>query len=166
MERVSVLDYLTELYNRRGFYDELYKLVNSPDNNGKYLTFFSIDMDGLKQINDTYGHNEGDFALKTLAAAIKNFAVRNGICARYGGDEFVSAIITEQETAFTADIVRQRFDATFKKSRELATKPFVISASVGGRCGLINEDLNLEELMRLADEEMYKDKMARRKERK
>lgn len=166
MERVSVLDYLTELYNRRGFYDELYKLVNSPDNNGKYLTFFSIDMDGLKQINDTYGHNEGDFALKTLAAAIKNFAVRNGICARYGGDEFVSAIITEQETAFTADIVRQRFDATFKKSKELAAKPFVISASVGGRCGLINEDLNLEELMRLADEEMYKDKMARRKERK
>lgn len=166
MEKVSILDYLTELYNRRGFYDELYKLVHSEDNKGKYLTFFSVDMDGLKIINDSYGHNEGDFALKTLAVAIRNFAVRNGICARYGGDEFVCAIITEQATSFTADVVRQRFQATFDKSRELAEKPFTISASIGCRCALIDKTLNLEELMRLADEDMYIDKQSRRKERK
>ena len=166
IERVSILDYLTELYNRRGFYDELYKMVESSDNKGKYLTFFSIDMDGLKTINDNYGHNEGDFALKTLASAIKHFAVRNGICARYGGDEFVCAILTEMATSFTADLVRQRFKTTFDKSRELAEKPFTISASIGCRCALIDKTLNLEELMRLADEDMYIDKQSRRKERK
>ena len=165
IERVSVLDYLTELYNRRGFYDELFKMVESLDNRGKYLTFFSIDMDGLKIINDNYGHNEGDYALKMLASAIKNFAIRNGICARYGGDEFVCAIFTEMETSFTADVVRQRFEATFNKSKSLKEKPFTISASVGCRCALINDKLDVEELMRLADEDMYIDKQSRRKER-
>ena len=165
MERVSVLDYLTELYNRRGFYDELYKIVHAEDNQGKYLTFFSIDMDGLKIINDTYGHNEGDFALKALAAAIRNFAIRNGICARYGGDEFVCAIVTEQETSFTPDIIRQRFDATFVKNKELQTKPFTISASIGCRCRQIQNMMNLDEMMKQADEDMYKDKLSRRKNR-
>ncbi len=165
MERVSVLDYLTELYNRRGFYDELYKIVHAEDNQGKYLTFFSIDMDGLKIINDTYGHNEGDFALKALAAAIRNFAVRNGICARYGGDEFVCAIVTEQETSFTPDIIRQRFDATFVKNKALQTKPFTISASIGCRCRQIQNMMNLDEMMKQADEDMYKDKLSRRKNR-
>ena len=165
IERVSILDYLTELYNRRGFFDELYKMVESEDNRGKYLTFFSIDMDGLKVINDNFGHNEGDFALRTLASAIKHFAVRNGICARYGGDEFVCAIITEQETSFTADLVRQRFQTTFHKNRELAHKPFSISASIGCRCAMITEDMDVEELMRKADEDMYIDKQSRRKGR-
>lgn len=165
IERVSVLDYLTELYNRRGFYDELYKLAEDEDNRGKFLTFFSIDMDGLKIINDTYGHNEGDFALKTLASAIKHFAMRNGICARYGGDEFVCAIVTEQRMEFTADIVRGRLQATFNKCKELETKPFTISASIGCKCEQINENLDVEELMRVADQAMYQDKLSRRKNR-
>lgn len=165
IERVSVLDYLTELFNRRGFYDELYKLVEASENEGRYLTFFSIDMDGLKIINDTYGHNEGDFALKTLASAIKHFAMRNGICARYGGDEFVCAIITDQEMFFTADIIRERFQAFFEKNRELKEKPYDISASVGCKCNMITHNLDVEDIMRIADTEMYKDKMARRKNR-
>ncbi|MCR4993436.1 MAG: GGDEF domain-containing protein [Lachnospiraceae bacterium] len=165
IERVSILDYLTELYNRRGFYDELYKLVGLKENQGKYLTFFSIDMDGLKVINDNYGHNEGDFALKTLASAIRHFAVRNGICARYGGDEFVCAIITEQRTGLSPDTVRGRFKATFDKNRALADKPYAISASIGSRCELIEDGMDVEEIMRKADEEMYRDKLARRKNR-
>lgn len=122
-------------------------------------------MDGLKIINDTYGHNEGDFALKTLASAIKHFAMRNGICARYGGDEFVCAIVTEQRMEFTADIVRGRLQATFNKCKELETKPFTISASIGCKCEQINENLDVEELMRVADQAMYQDKLSRRKNR-
>ena len=163
MEQASIRDYLTELYNRRGFYDELYKIVHSEDNENKYLTFFSIDMDGLKIINDTYGHEEGDFALKTLAVAIKHFALRNGICARYGGDEFVCAIVTEIETNLTADIVRARFNATFSKNQELSEKPYEVCASVGCQCGLISSKLDLEDLIRKADANMYQDKLSRRK---
>ena len=166
MERASEQDYLTELYNRRGFYDELYKMVALPENQDKYLSFFSIDMDGLKKINDTYGHNEGDFALKTLAGAISNFAKRNGICARYGGDEFVCAIITEQEICFTPELVRQRFHSTFAKNKALQEKPYSLSASIGCRIATIRPGLDLEELMRNADEDMYQDKQSRRKSRR
>ena len=163
MEQASIRDYLTELYNRRGFYDELYKMVHDEDNQNRYLTFFSIDMDGLKIINDTFGHNEGDFALKALASAIKHFAVRNGICARYGGDEFVCAIVSDMETKLDADTVRARFQATFNKNKELLKKPYEVCASVGSKCHIIDESLNLEEVMRIADENMYNDKTARRK---
>ena len=163
MEQASIRDYLTELYNRRGFYDELYRLVHDEDNEKRYLTFFSIDMDGLKIINDTYGHNEGDFALKALASAIKHFALRNGICARYGGDEFVCAIITDMETNLSADTVRARFQATFNKNKELLEKPYEVCASVGSKCHIIDGTLNLDEVMRIADENMYNDKISRRK---
>lgn len=165
MEQASVRDYLTSLYNRRGFYEELYKQFQAPENQNRYLTYFSIDMDGLKKINDTYGHNEGDFALKALASAIKNFAMRNGICARYGGDEFTCAIVTDQETHFTADTVRERFQFVFQKNEELQEKPYAVSASVGFRCARIEPGLNLEELMREADESMYSDKKDRKKNR-
>ena len=165
MEQASIRDYLTELYNRRGFYDELYKIVHDKDNEDRYLTFFSIDMDGLKIINDTYGHVEGDFALKALASAIKHFAVRNGICARYGGDEFVCAIVTDMETNLEADTVRARFQATFNKNTELLEKPYKVGASVGSKCHIINSTLNLEEVMRIADEKMYADKTSRRMSR-
>ena len=166
MEHASSQDYLTELYNRRGFYDELYKMVHAEENQGKYLTFFSIDMDGLKKINDTYGHTEGDFALKSLASAIKHFALRNGISARYGGDEFVCAIVTDQMTVFTPEVVRERFLTSLEKNRELLDKPYSISASIGCICTTIGEGINLEELMHNADEDMYQDKLMRRKNRK
>ena len=165
MEYASAQDYLTELFNRRGFFEELYKIIGNPENQNKYLTFFSIDMDGLKIINDTYGHAEGDFALKALAKAIQRFAIRNGICARYGGDEFVCAIITDQKSYLTPDIVRERFQAGFSKDRELQDKPYSISVSIGCRCSKIDPDFNLDELMHNADEDMYQDKLARRKNR-
>ncbi|MBP5281797.1 MAG: GGDEF domain-containing protein [Lachnospiraceae bacterium] len=166
IEHASAQDYLTELLNRRGFYDELYRLVRLPANQNRYLTFFSIDMDGLKVINDTFGHNEGDYALKALADAIQHFARRNGICARYGGDEFVCAIFTDQMTSLTPDTVRERFQATFSQNKELLEKPYAISASIGCRCARIGETLNVEELMNNADDDMYQDKQARRKNRK
>ena len=165
IQNASIRDYLTDLYNRRGFYDELYKLVRDFENRDRYLTFFSIDMDGLKIINDTYGHNEGDFSLKALASAIRHFALRNGICARYGGDEFVCAIITDLPTKFNPEIVRGRFQSVFDKNKELMAKPYTISASIGCRCAQINDALNLDELMRIADEDMYIDKQSRRKSR-
>lgn len=165
MEQASIRDYLTDLYNRRGFYEELYKQFRAPENQHRYLTYFSIDMDGLKKINDTYGHNEGDFALQALAGAIRNFAMRNGICARYGGDEFVCAIVTDQPIRLTPDTVRERFQFVFEKNEELKQKPYSVSASVGLRCAEIVPTLNLDNLMRDADEDMYFDKKNRKKNR-
>ncbi|WP_408070466.1 diguanylate cyclase [Butyrivibrio sp. JL13D10] len=162
IEQVSVLDYLTGIYNRRGFTAELKKMVEDGNNYGKYLTIFSIDMDRLKYINDMFGHAQGDFAIKSMAEAIKHFSSRNGICARYGGDEFACAIITDCDVELSTDAVRSRLDVFLKSKENVANKEYKIAASIGSAGGVINKAIDVQNLMDRADEKMYADKKARK----
>ena len=166
IEQVSVLDYLTGIYNRRGFMAELKKIVESTNNYGKYLTIFSIDMDSLKYINDMFGHAQGDFAIKSMAEAIKHFSSRNGICARYGGDEFACAIITDTDVNLSAETVRSRLDVFLMAKESVAEKEYKIAASIGSAGGVINNTIDVQSLMDIADEKMYADKNERKQARK
>jgi diguanylate cyclase (GGDEF)-like protein len=165
IEKVSVLDYLTGIYNRRGFMAELKKMVESTNNFGKNLIIFSIDMDRLKYINDMFGHAQGDFAIKSMAEAISHFASRNGIAARYGGDEFACAIITDAEVHLSADVVRSRLDLFLLAKESVANKEYKITASIGSASGIINNTIDVQSLMDRADEEMYADKKKRKANR-
>ena len=165
MEQASTQDYLTGIYNRRGFYDEIAEMIKNKLNYGMTLTVFSIDLDGLKVINDNYGHLEGDYAIKTIALAIKNFAARNGICARFGGDEFECAIVTDSPLNMSADTVRGRLYGYLDKHAD-KSKPYEISASVGSACSIITTSIDVDELMKEADAKMYADKEERRKTRR
>ncbi len=163
MERASTVDYLTEIYNRRGFYEALNNLVNAKENRGKVLTLFSIDLDRLKYINDHFGHLEGDYAIRAIAAAVKDFAEKDGICARFGGDEFACALITSGELNMEAEEVRKRLtDHIFANTKP---KPYDILASVGSCGELISLNLDIDRLMSEADRKMYADKEARRQTR-
>jgi diguanylate cyclase (GGDEF)-like protein len=166
IEQVSVLDYLTGIYNRRGFMAELKKIVESTNNYGKYLTIFSIDMDRLKYINDMFGHAQGDFAIKSMAEAIKHFSSRNGICARYGGDEFACAIITDTDVNLSAETVRSRLDVFLMAKESVDEKEYKIAASIGSASGVINSVIDVQSLMDIADEKMYADKNERKQARK
>ena len=163
MERAAIHDPLTGLYNRRGFFDELSRI--SKASVGRFITFFSIDLDGLKQINDNYGHNEGDIAISAIAEAIRHFSARNGICARFGEDEFVCALITDQPLFLSPDTVRARISSVLSRTKELDNKPYTVSASVGYECVKIETLPDFDSVMRKADEMMYEDKRARKKER-
>ena len=165
MEKASNQDFLTGIYNRRGFYEEIAETIKDEANLGQTLTVFSIDLDGLKKINDNYGHLEGDYAIKTMALAIKNFAARNGICARFGGDEFECAIVTDTPVKMEPDTVRARLYGYIEKHAD-RSKPYKIGASVGSISAAITPDVNIDELMKLADTKMYHDKEERRKVRK
>lgn len=163
MAHAAIHDPLTGLYNRRGFFDELMRI--SKASVGRYITIFSIDMDELKHINDNYGHNEGDIAITALAAAIRRFSARNGICARFGGDEFVCALITDRPLSLSPDTVRARLDSAMAGSKALQDKPYSISASIGYECVKMDTVLDFDSVLRKADEMMYSDKHARKKER-
>ncbi len=158
MEQISVMDYLTGIFNRRGFVNELNRLVDMPFNKGRCLTVFSIDMDGLKHINDFYGHAQGDFALQCIAGAIHHIVNRNGICARYGGDEFSCAIITDYPIDLSPDIFRCRMDNVLLAREDVTEKKYVITASVGSATAPIDSKLDLQKLFTDADEMMYADK--------
>ncbi len=81
-------DALTGLYNRRAFLDDLEREAQRAGRHGRPLVLILLDMDGLKQINDTFGHAAGDLAIRALARVMARSVRREDIAARLGGDEF------------------------------------------------------------------------------
>ena len=156
-------DSLTGIYNRRGFEKQLRILRNKAIKEGKYLGIVSIDMNGLKYINDNYGHPEGDDALRRLAGVLKRLIYENEVCARVGGDEF--SVVLFGETIERENKFRNDFAKALQDANEHVKKPYPLSASFG-ICS-INEDENmsLSTCLQLADNRMYlqkkKDKMRR-----
>ncbi len=154
-------DALTGIFNRRGFEKQLRVLRMKALKEGKYLGIVSIDMNGLKQINDTYGHPEGDDALRRLASVLKRLIYENEVCARVGGDEF--SVVLFDDTNEREKKFREDFALEMQEEQRRAKKPYPFSASFG-ICS-INEqrDLSLTACLQLADDRMYvqkkKDKM-------
>ena len=90
LEHQATHDTLTGIYNRREFNRRLFEEINRAKRLNYPLSIIMCDIDYFKKINDTYGHQQGDYVLKKVAEAIKNSIKRAGdICARYGGEEFI-----------------------------------------------------------------------------
>ena len=168
-EKIATLyvkDSMTGILNRRGFYQALDGQMARDQNLGKYLHIYSIDMDGLKYVNDTYGHAEGDFAITTIAHAMVAVGGDSAFCARFGGDEFVCAMITETENGDSATEFQTKLVNYISKVPETAQKPYEISASVGTCCEKITGRINTEGMLSRADQLMYQNKVERKKNRR
>lgn len=163
MATLSTHDQLTGLYNRRGFFQKMNEFISLKENNGKYLYLFMIDMDGLKYINDNFGHGEGDFALSALANALKNMSEDEIICARIGGDEFICSFIDEATGKYSSEAFGQQMDAVLKNVKDTSGKTYPIAASVGMMKAEITENLDLDSIINRADSKMYRNKIARKK---
>lgn len=165
ISRLYVLDPMTGIYNRRGFSQRLEELIDKEENFGKYLYLFSIDMDGLKYINDTFGHGEGDFALTALSKAMSKTCGPGAIYSRFGGDEFACAILAEEENAYSAKEFSKKLMEKVAAISGVSTKPYTIAASVGMSLQKIEKDMDIEVLFQQADHLMYDDKAAHKKKR-
>lgn len=166
LEKLYIHDYLTGLYNRRGFYQ--YFLRQIADNRGqnKYVVLISLDLDGLKHINDTYGHIEGDNAIVTVSRAMSTSAVHGEICARFGGDEFTMAgIIPKGEQNQYFNTFRETFFGFLENYNQSSHKPYAVESSIGYCMEPLTETLDLDQLIRKADDLMYQNKVARKKNR-
>lgn len=156
---MHIRDALTGIYNRRGFYNHAVKAIEDCRNSDKSIVLFSVDMDGLKKINDTYGHHEGDNAIVSIAKALTEAAQNDEICARFGGDEFLVLGVCDDEHSddycceFTKR-VEQRLEEHDKTSRS----PYRVKISCGNaavKCSTVEE---LDEFIKIADENMYREK--------
>lgn len=168
LHRMFITDNLTELYNRRGFYGELRKTIKELQGKEKTLFIASVDMDGLKDINDSYGHAEGDFAIKTVAGFLRGtLEGRKGVCARFGGDEFMVAIISDASAGDTEfyeayeSILQKRVERFERRSK----KPYQIGVSIGCVHKKINDLSDVDVLMKEADDIMYDCKSAHKNSR-
>lgn len=161
--KFSERDAMTGLYNRRGMDVNICELLNSA-NAGDSVIVFVIDMDGLKHINDTYGHSEGDYGINAIAAAVAGIKRNNEICVRAGGDEFYMIGVGKYNNI--DQVIRaERFNLALSETNKSSGKPYEISASIGSAMRLFTPDLDIDELLEEADAKMYKNKVSRKKQR-
>lgn len=162
-EMLSELDFLTGLYNRRGFFTVIKKLINTPANFGRILSLFSVDMDRLKTINDTYGHDNGDIAIQTLARAIQKYVRDQGVAARYGGDEFALAVISDRRHEDEVRDIRSEIEQYADQDPAMTDKAFEVGASIGISERVIDSSIDIDDMIMEADSKMYADKMSRKR---
>ena len=158
--RMAEHDYLTGLYNRRGFLRELERRLRNPEEGEKTLTLFAMDMDGLKGINDVYGHQEGDWAIQSLAKALEQETGERGICARYGGDEFSFAFLEAESQLPELERIRQRLETAARSI--CGPKEYQISASLGATACPVENHPSLDQILAEADRALYADKSRRK----
>ena len=156
MRRAYLCDPLTGIYNRRGLENNMNSLSDWARRNDLYISVASIDLDGLKYINDTYGHMEGDFAIKEFAEILLGSLEEDEICARYGGDEF-AAILVSSDKERPKQFVKL-LDDNLVIANKLFDKPYIIHASVGVICCNDYPDLSMHLCMKRADDVMYANK--------
>ena len=89
LRSLAELDHLTQIYNRRFFYEHASLMLLEQRRSRKNISICMVDIDDFKQINDTYGHKAGDLVIKSVCTTIKNLLRQSDIVARYGGEEFI-----------------------------------------------------------------------------
>lgn len=155
------IDLLTGLLNRRGLETKLKELFANPDSLG-YYSLIMIDADGLKTINDTYGHESGDIYLKKIATVINNVGIRDCIASRLGGDEFVLFLYNydnEDDLRKTIDTLEYIENNSSVRIRGNVSVPLRFSSGYSMARG----EANYSEMLKEADKYMYKNKVEHHK---
>ncbi len=156
LDQLYVMDPLCKINNRNGFNKYSAELFDECRRLNKQVMMMFIDMDGLKMINDTYSHEEGDNGLKQLARAIKLSCRHGEIYARFGGDEFI--VFAPDATEADAQALADSIQAQMAEYNATSGKPYPVAASIGWHICQVEPDATLYPLITAADKKMYEDK--------
>ena len=150
---IAQQDALTGVYNRLYFDQHLGNCIEMARKFDYKIALFFIDLDDFKALNDTLGHDAGDFVLKTVASSLKDIIRDSDIVARIGGDEFV-VVMSPISNDYKESGFGLRLLETIGKRRTFKKQEMLISASIGG--AIYPDDAKTaEQLMKCADEAMY-----------
>lgn len=148
-------DVLTGVLNRRTGVEALRILISSKDSS-RISSICFIDIDGLKEVNDKFGHNEGDYLINKVCSVIKETLSNDGSIFRFGGDEFV--ILLPDKTEKESEALWSKIQTKFLEINNLGIKPYKIVTSHGVIEFTGTTNLSVEELLDLADKKMYIEK--------
>jgi diguanylate cyclase (GGDEF)-like protein len=152
VQRLAVTDPVTGLYNRHKLNEFLDLEVERARRYGRPLSLIMLDLDGMKQINDTFGHPVGDEALRRVAQAVRSQVRRVDLPTRYGGDEFM--IVLPEASAAEAQAIRERIEAEVERASFDGVR---LSASAG--VTQWQPAFNtVEDFVRSVDQSLYRDK--------
>lgn len=156
LERLSSLDILTQIGNRRDFEFKFLQLLRQAQEHKTEISVLMFDIDNFKLYNDTYGHLEGDEGLKKVAKVIRFHMDKvNGICARFGGEEFIgacSALGVEQSKNLANRIRKDIYELGIENKKAPSRK---LSVSIGVVVGKIVDPSRKSAVMRWADTALY-----------
>ena len=155
LEELSQQDPLTHLYNRRYFVrraqEELERVRRGHD-----MVVLMLDLDGFKQVNDTFGHLTGDEVLKSIAVALQSAVRAVDVVARFGGDEFV--VMLTDTGPEEATLVAQRLNAKIRDAATRVAPSKPVTASIGIAAARATQDVTV--LLNHADDAAYRAKQA------
>jgi diguanylate cyclase (GGDEF)-like protein len=157
-QKLSNLDFLTQLYNRRFFFELGNKIFENAKRRNLELTTALMDIDNFKRVNDMHGHEAGDIALKHIAALLTGNFRSGDVVARYGGEEFVILAINldRNQTNRVFDRIREIIKS---ETIEIDGKKIGITVSIGATSRIFD---TLEATIKRADELLYEAKQAGR----
>ena len=160
LNAVAKTDELTGLYNRRGFLEYAVKAITDSDNRNKKALLCYVDMDNLKLINDRYGHDDGDFALRLIARILNETFRNTDIIGRIGGDEFVVFAIVDMPDY--ENVIKKRIADITARNNDRTGKPYSVEVSTGICEFTCGEGVDIYELLDQADEKLYVEKSAKK----
>jgi diguanylate cyclase (GGDEF)-like protein len=155
---LALTDELTGLYNRRGFIALAERQMKLGRRSGREMMLFFLDVDGLKKINDSFGHLEGDSLLKRTGEALEMTFRDSDVIARLGGDEF--AVLAVEASGQSETAIRSRLHEYLRASSSKKYR-YAISLSLGAARFDPRSNTSLGELMSQADQAMYEYKRRR-----
>lgn len=164
LNRMWVYDTLTGIFNRAGFFKFAPNVINEARRKGNDLFVFFLDLDGLKSVNDKYGHDEGDAFIKAMANVLSQVHRHGELLMRYGGDEFV--VLSQGFTHEDAKGYMKQVELGIEKYNASSNHPYTLEASMGYSIMAPTENLDLEAFIETADQEMYKSKNEKKRKRR
>jgi diguanylate cyclase (GGDEF)-like protein len=160
LRSLALTDDLTCLYNRRAFLALAGQQLRVMHRKEQGLLLFFADVNNLKEINDTYGHREGDLAIVRTADALEQTFRNSDVIARLGGDEF--AVLALEATCENREVILRRLEKNLKGPNGNESR-YKLTLSVGMARFDPKNPVSLGELIATADEAMYEEKKSRPK---
>jgi diguanylate cyclase (GGDEF)-like protein len=158
LDILSGYDNLTGLLNRRGFMEHLGMM--RPKQGSKHAYMVYGDLDHLKEINDTWGHPEGDYAIHAAGQILKNALRDSDILGRIGGDEFIAFVFSDSESFI--DTFRQRVTTACQQLNDISGKPYYVEISLGITAFDFTANTDIQEVISRTDTLLYESKKFRR----
>jgi len=160
---LSITDQLTGLHNRRGFITLSEQQLKLSGRTKRGMLLFFADLDGMKWINDTLGHEEGDKALIEVATLLRETFRLSDVIARVGGDEF--AVLAIDTLEVNSEILAGRLQSLIDTHNHQENRRYTLSVSVGCSCYDPENPCSIDELMTHADKLMYEHKRGKKASR-
>ena len=156
---MAIIDTMTGLFNRRGFISLAEQQMKTAVRTCKKMLLFFIDLDDLKSINDNWGHEEGDRALKRTSIILKNTFRDSDIVARLGGDEFAALVFDSPELP---EVIMKRLQCRADEDNAASDLSYIISMSIGVADYDPSVCCSIHELLSRADQLMYNQKKGKK----